>query len=90
MQCYTPLMKAYVLTYRDKEGQQEHYSGPTPQNILYSKEPKWTMEYRGAVDEHSILEQMDVHLGEHYCVFSIEKLSTGECAIACLDHPDCA
>ena len=75
-------MKAYVVGYESKEG---------PENDIevgWDKEPRWTMSVFKADAERHFLQRKRVHLGEHYCQFSVEALPGGEFSIVCLSHPD--
>lgn len=86
-------MKVYVVGYREKEKQEEVKESrfsPTNMEVGYSKEPEWTIaSEREAASECQILRGMNVHIGQHYCEFSVEELPQGgEFAIVCVSHPD--
>lgn len=34
------------------------------------------------------LQETKVHVGEHFCMFSVEQLPEGDFAIVCLSHSD--
>ena len=80
-------MKAYVAEPQPEKTVPEQAT--TPYKIEYSKQPVWKMEYsRKAESECANLNSMNAHVGQHYCRFSVEQLSTDEYAIVCLSHPD--
>ncbi|MBZ5511472.1 MAG: hypothetical protein LAN70_09925 [Acidobacteriia bacterium] len=80
-------MKVYVADYKPQENATEQ--NPTPYNIEYSKRPVWTLEFvRQAESECNNLNSMRVHIGQHYCKFSVEELPEGVFAVVCLTHPD--
>lgn len=87
-------MKAYVAGYREKEKEEDKEKGRkiasrTEIEVGYSKEPKWTVASREEANyQCRTLRGVDVHVGPHYCEFSVEELPNGEFAIVCLSHPD--
>jgi hypothetical protein len=96
---YNPAMKLYVLSYRPRQrgSQKDREQGAgtnkipdVPETVvLYSKEPQWKITARELADaELRILRNMQVHVGLHYCNFSVEELSGGDFTIVCLSHPD--
>ncbi|HEY3988844.1 MAG TPA: hypothetical protein VGM02_06060 [Acidobacteriaceae bacterium] len=84
-------MKMYVLGYRSKEYNDE--TGKTVAllyevEIQYTTDPEWKMPFRELAElERDNLQRMQVHIGPHYCNFSIEQLSGSDFAIVCLSHP---
>jgi hypothetical protein len=83
-------MKVYVLRIDPKNAE----PGVPPkfpmdnQEIRYSREPEWRMTSIEANSWCRSLNNMGVHIGPHYCTFTVEELPTGECAIVCPSHPD--
>jgi hypothetical protein len=89
-------MKVYVLGYQQKdedkvEPPKRPFDHVENVDVQYCKEPEWKIMLRGlAESELRILRDMRVHVGSHYCEFSVEELPEGEFAIVCLSHPDLA
>lgn len=87
-------MKRYVLGYRQKdedkiEPPKRPFEPVENVDVQYSEGPEWKMPFREyAETELRILVGMRVHVGPHYCEFSLEELPEGEFAIACLSHPE--
>jgi hypothetical protein len=70
-------MKVYVSGYRPNDAT----FGGQPE-IGYDIEPKWRMVlWQEAVRECQILNNYAVHIGEHCCEVSIEKLPEGDFAM---------
>jgi hypothetical protein len=85
-------MKAYVTQYRSKrhDDQNEHHFGPTGNvDVIFHRHPEWEIvSEEEAKTECRLLQNMRVHVGEHYCELSVEELPKGTFAIVCLSHPD--
>jgi hypothetical protein len=87
-------MKVYVLGYRQKDKDKVQlpkypYDRIEDVDVQYCKEPDWKIELRElAESELRILRGMRVHVGSHYCEFSVEELPDGAFAIVCLSHPE--
>jgi len=87
-------MKVYALRYRQEDDVQppkRPYDPIEDVDVQYSKQPDWKITLRElAAPELRILRNMRVHVGSHYCEFSIEELPDGAFAIFCLSHPELA
>jgi hypothetical protein len=88
-------MKMYVSGHwpvkktREQKEQEKRLPRPIMDfDVAYSKEPKWSMTRDEAEWERDRLQSWNVHVGEHYCKFSVEELPSGSFAIACLSHPE--
>ena len=88
-------MKVYVLRYGPTAKQETGERQKSPSDRLenteveYSREPVWRMpSLRLAKGERDLLCEMQVHVGPHYCEFSVEELPEGDFALVCLSHPD--
>jgi hypothetical protein len=87
-------MKVYVQGYRQKDrGKVQPPSPPFERvedvEVQYCKEPDRKIGFRElAESELRILRDMHVHVGPHYCEFSVEELTESEFAIVCLSHPE--
>jgi hypothetical protein len=80
-------MKVYVADWNPEENAPEQ--NPTPYVIKYSEQPVWTMESVPQAEfQCNCLNSKRVHIGQHYCKFSVEDLPEGKFAIVCLTHPD--
>src|SRR5580692_7727337 len=81
---YNPAMKVYVTGHRGKEVE-EHGASKTHfelnkdnVNIYFHKYAGWRLESADdAKRERDYLEKMNVHVGDHYCKFSVEELPEG-------------
>jgi hypothetical protein len=84
-------MKRYVRGYNSKKPKEPaeaevHLSDNV--DVEFTKDPEWIMPAREiAESECRILQRMRVHVGTHYCDFSVEELPGNEFAIACKSHP---
>lgn len=89
-------MKVYVLGYRQKDEDKVQppkrpFDPIENVDVQYCKEPDWKIALRElAESELLILCAMRVHVGSHYCEFSVEELPEGAFAIVCLSHPELA
>jgi hypothetical protein len=89
-------MKVYVLGYRQKDKDKVQppkrpFDPIEGVEVQYCKEPDWKIETREWAElELRILRDMRVHVGSHYCEFSVEELPDGAFAIVCLSHPELA
>ena len=89
-------MKVDVLGYqqkdRDKVQPPKRPFDPIEDvDVQYCTEPDWKITLRELAEpELRILRDMRVHVGSHYCEFSIEELLDGAFAIVCLSHPELA
>lgn len=87
-------MKVYVLGYRQKDADKvEPPKRPFERvenvDVQYCKEPGWKIGFRElAESELRILREMNVHVGQHYCEFTVEELREGGFAIICPSHPE--
>jgi hypothetical protein len=87
-------MKRYVLGYRQKDDDKieppiRPFYPVENVDVQYCDGPDWKMPYREHAEmELRILAAMRVHVGPHYCEFSLEELPEGEFAIVCLSHPE--
>ena len=83
-------MKMYVLGYRSKEedgGRGRKVSLPHEVEVQYTKVPEWKLPFRELAEiERDNLQRMHVHVGLHYCEFSVEGLPNNEFGIVCLSH----
>lgn len=86
------MAKVYVLGYRTRDEEWGVILRPLENiDVAYSKAPEWKLSHAELADlERMSLEKMNVHVGEHYCKFSVEDLNDGEFAIVCLSHPELA
>jgi hypothetical protein len=56
--------------------------------VEYSAAPEWRIPQGRADTECDILRGLHVHVGHHYCDFSVEELAESEFAIKCELHPE--
>ena len=84
-------MGKYVRGYRPRkpeEGVDKVIPLRDDVDVQFTKVPEWTIQAREiAESECQILRRMRVHVGSHYCNFSVEELPNSEFAIVCLSHP---
>jgi hypothetical protein len=84
-------MKAYVLGYNEKEAAsepEENLFKPVHE-VAYGPGPKWTWAMRRDAEVYSqLLSSWRIHVGSHYCEFSIELLPDGEFTIVCESNLD--
>jgi hypothetical protein len=90
-------MKVYVQGYRTQtdaemaEAARERRPFDPVENFLvaYTGHPDWKIpaihEAEFQCDE---LRRANVHVGSHYCEFSLEKLPDADFVIVCLTHPE--
>ena len=89
-------MKVYVRGYRQKDKDKvlppkRPFDPIEDVDVQYCKEPDWKIPLRELAEpELRILCGMHVHIGLHYCEFSVEELPDGAFAIVCLSHPELA
>jgi|GEM_PF-1856629 hypothetical protein len=89
-------MKVYVRGYRQKDKDKvlppkRPFDPIEDVDVQYCKEPDWKIPLRELAEpELRILRDMRVHVGSHYCEFSVEELPDGAFAIVCLSHPELA
>lgn len=83
-------MKVYATGYRPKEKptEEQQRSPYTEHEVFYSKEPHWKMGAYEAESQCKVLHSIRVHVGEHFCTFTVEELPGGEFAVVCLNHPE--
>jgi hypothetical protein len=87
-------MKVYVLGYQQKDKDKVQppkrpFDPIEDVDVQYCKQPEWKITLRElAESELRILRDMRVHIGSHYCEFSVEELPDGAFAIVCLSHPE--
>lgn len=87
-------MKVYVRGYRQKDADKVQppkrpFERVENVEVQYCKKPDWKIAFRElAESELSILAELRVHVGSHYCEFAIEELPEGEFAIICPSHPE--
>lgn len=88
-------MKVYVRGYKPKaeeeksDEEKRHFFAPAEILVDYSDVPDdWITTLFDAEFHCQELNRSRVHVGTHYCVFSVEELSDGKSAIVCLTHPD--
>jgi hypothetical protein len=90
-------MKVYVYGYRartDEEIEAERRKLPPftliePVIVSYHENPEWRIPLESeAVWRRDELQNALVHVGPHYCEFSIEELPEGDFAIVCAEHPE--
>lgn len=83
------MQKVYVRGYAPRDAAANE-KWPFVDNVVveYSSEPEWKMGYDGLADtELRILKGMNVHVGQHYCDLTVEKLPDGQFGIICANHP---
>jgi hypothetical protein len=83
-------VKMYVQGYRPLERGKDDpldIGADVLYDVSYTHEPEWKMFDGEADGELMILRRFRVHVGSHYCDFSIEPLPEGKVAIVCLSHP---
>jgi hypothetical protein len=92
---YNPHMKAYVVGYRGRdkdkiEPPKRPFDPVEDLDVWFSKGPEyWKIaSLEEAEPELQYLRNCRVHIGSHYCEFSIEELPGGEFAVVCLSHPE--
>jgi hypothetical protein len=57
--------------------------------VVYSDSPTWRIPLESeAVWRLVDLQTAHVHVGQHFCEFSIEELPEGDFAIVCAEHPE--
>jgi hypothetical protein len=87
-------MKRYVIGCRQKdedkiEPPKRPFDPVGNVEVQYGDGPDWKMPFREyAETELRTLAEMRIHVGPHYCEFSLEELPEGEFAIVCLSHPE--
>jgi len=88
-------MKVYVRGYgplRKEEisPQRRPFDPIQDHGVEYRATPDdWKMSTRDEAEMHcQDLNRMQVHVGPHYCEFSVEELPEGDFAIVCLSHPE--
>jgi hypothetical protein len=92
-------MKAYVYEYHTKSGKEiedERWTSPRfRQQIEHTvvafggaPNPKWPLISRSEAQTHcNRLRDFGIHVDDHDCDFSVEKISEDGFAIVCLTHP---
>jgi len=88
-------MKVYVRGFRTKtedeiaeERKRAPFSVIEPLIIAYEEAPDGLIISSRWEAECFCRELLGVHVGDHYCQFSIDELANERFAIACLSHPD--
>jgi hypothetical protein len=86
-------MKVYVRGYDEipeEKRQRPRYPFEPVDTVWveYSDIAEWKTTLNDVTWRCKELNGMRVHLGSHYCEFSVEELTDGEFAIVCLHHPD--
>ena len=86
-------MKIYVTGFRPQPEHEEALKsgkaipGDT-HDVSYNVEPRWTFPRKElAESELKILQDMWVHVDDHYCQLQVEQVGDEEFAIVCTDHP---
>lgn len=84
-----PPMKVYVRGYDTVEPAPPTRPFAPVENIAvqYSETPEWRVSTFHADYELRTLRGMNIHVGDHYCDFALEKLTEDEFAIVCDSHP---
>lgn len=88
-------MKAYVLGYRTKTDEeieaQRRTAVPFARieeiEVQYHSRPVWRIPSHEAEWRCAELQRSRIHVGQHYCEFSLEELPEGNFAIVCESHP---
>ncbi len=81
-------MKRYVHGYwlRDTDPEASRFENL---EVAYADDPSWKIPFPHEAEyERGFLENSRVHVGEHYCAFSVEELPEGQFAIVCITHPE--
>jgi hypothetical protein len=83
-------MSVYVLGYHPepREKSSEERVIPLGHEVEYSDKPELVFDSYNYAEMHcEVLNGMQVHVGQHYCQFEVEKLDDGKFAIVCKSHP---
>jgi hypothetical protein len=90
-------MSVYVLGYRTRKEadilpesaiKRQEFEQPATV-VAYSTTPEWVIEVlEEAIMHCRNLNQINVHIGQHYCQFEIEKIDEDKYAIFCKSHPE--
>lgn len=81
-------MSRYIHDFKLKPDQ-DKLKVPQEYDIFYSKEPTSLYGMKEVADSDCrILNDMSVHVEQHYCQFEVEKIGEDKFAIVCKAHPD--
>jgi len=88
-------MKIYVTGFKESAEYKEAVKSRKPvsaedsHDISYNVEPYWTFpEKKLAESELRILQQIRIHMGNHYCQLEVEQVGEEKYAMFCNDHPE--
>lgn len=81
-------MTAYVRNFKPTPNQ-DLLKLPREIEIYYSQRPEWKLDTRELAEaDCRYLNNIQAHVGEHYCHFEIEEVGAGIFGVVCKSHPD--